>query len=464
MSEGAKNTPEPNYPPYGYYYPKQSYPPPDIKSQTKKGVQFMFIGLLLLVISNIFGIFLTIITNYLVSTSGYLSSYWLIFTIFSIIHIGVLLGFIVLLLIALFFFHRGRYEFGAKHENNIKMVRYFVLFYFIILIIQFFVLPMFTIFDPLGMLRITVGISTVFGLILTFLLSFTILYLVRELAQPFELDLLYIFVGVTILLNIIQEVFFAMFYAQLILPSLGRYYAFELFFEILFAILILLAFFAYYRMFKSFDPQGRYTPKESRAFLPRPEPVATHVSKFYARPIPSVIAIIIVSILIGMAIGVSMYVPEIGPNLFEFRSSGDPEYFTDYEEGIEMLQEGQSTSMGMNIQGSITFIEIIVTWEDEPDAVPRENQPDRFSVMLSFDGVEDATHTGENNHGEAGVIYITRIFEEDDLFYTDSLGIEVTLEFAGDQTNRLGIGPGFFNIADDSNEFYYEILVEYAEE
>ncbi len=106
----------------------------------------------------------------------------------------------------------------------------------------------------------------------------------------------------------------------------------------------------------------------------------------------------------------------------------------------------------------------MVTWEDEPDAIPRVNQPDRFSVVLSFDGVEDATHTGENDHGEAGVIYITRIFEEDDLFYTDGLGIEVTLEYAGDQTNRLGVGPGIFDIADDSNEFYYEILVNYTEE
>jgi hypothetical protein len=464
MSEGAKNTPEPNYPPYGYYYPKQSYPPPDVKSQTKKGVQFMFIGLLLLVISYIIDIFSTIIYNSLIDASVSFSDFWLLISMVSTISLGIFIGFIVLLFIALFFFHNGRYEFGAKHENDIKLAKYFALFYIILLIISFFVLPMFSILDPLGMLRITTGASIVFYLIRTFFLTFAIYYLARELAQPFELDLLYLFVGLTIFLIIIQEVFFAMFYAQLILPGHHGYYAFELFFEIFFAILSLLAFFAYYRMFKSFDPQGRYTPKESRAFLPRPEPVATHVWKFYARPIPSVIAIIIVSILIGMAIGVSMYVPEIGSNMFEFRSSGDPEYFTNYEEGLEMLQEGQSTSMGMNIQGYITFIEIVVTWEDEPDAITRENQPDRFSVMLSFDGIEDATHTGENSHGEVGIILITRIFEEDDLFYTDGLGIEITLEYAGDQTNRLGVGPGFFDIADDSNEFYYEILVEYSEE
>ncbi|MCK5560643.1 MAG: hypothetical protein KAJ51_08625, partial [Thermoplasmata archaeon] len=250
----------------------------------------MFIGLLLFVISNTIGIFSTIIVNYLIDTSGSISSYWIIFTMFSIISGGIFLGFVVLLLISLFFFHRGRYEIGVKHENNIKMAKFFVLFYFIILIIHFFVLPMFTIFDPLGMLRITVGVSTVFHLIQTFLLSFTILYLVRELAQPFELDLLYLFVGMTIFLSIIEEVFYAMFYAQLLLPGHWGSLAFQLFFKILFAILILLAFFAYYRMLKGFDPQDRYTPKESRAFLPRPEPVATHVWKFYSRPIPSVFA------------------------------------------------------------------------------------------------------------------------------------------------------------------------------
>jgi hypothetical protein len=144
MSEGAKNTPEPNYPPYGYYYPKQSYPPPDVKSQTKKGVQFMFIGLLLLVISYIIDIFSTIIYNSLIDASVSFSDFWLLISMVSTISLGIFIGFIVLLFIALFFFHNGRYEFGAKHENDIKLAKYFALFYIILLIISFFVLPMFS--------------------------------------------------------------------------------------------------------------------------------------------------------------------------------------------------------------------------------------------------------------------------------------------------------------------------------
>ncbi|WP_455392228.1 hypothetical protein [[Eubacterium] cellulosolvens] len=461
MSEGETKAPEQPYPYYPYYGYGTGYPPPDVKRETRRGVQFLFIGLIFYLISSFFGILSTIASSYFIYNYSILSGTWIIVTMLLFMSGGSFLGFIILLLISLFFFHRGRHEFGTKHEKNVHVAKIFLFIYFIIFLIQLFVLPMFMIFAPLGMLRVTVGISTIFSLVQIFLLTFSILYLIRELVGPLELDLLYIFVGLTIIFSIVQYLILVLFYANIFVPDFWGYVAFETSFEVIFTILVFLAFLAYYRMFKCFDNTGKFTPKESSAFLPRPESVATPMWIFFTRPRPSLLLILVISVMLGAGMGASIYIPDYSTDPYDVYIEIEPTAFTIYEDGIETLQEGDTMPVDLYVDGYITYINVVITWEDEPDAGPRVNQPDTFSVVLIIDGVESAPHTGENAHGDAGVITITQIYEEDELVYSDEFGIEVTLEYAGDQTNPIGIGPGLFNIEDNSNDFYYEIVVEY---
>ena len=300
-------------------------------------------------------------------------------------------------------------------------------------------------------------------------MAFAILLFVREFVKPHEKDLLYLFASVYIIIAIFSTIFSVVNYSIIMNEDNTGYYFVlmgAIIFEILYILILILALLIYYKLLKSFNSQGVYSPQESSSFLPRPKPIANYVYTFYSKPIMAFIIIFITAMVIGAAAGGTIHVPDFDG------SSGDPfsmdfdfgnqDVMAGYQEGTDMISEGESRYMDIPVDGNIQYVEVFAYWQDEADEPLLENQPDSFTIEVSF-GDYSRAQSGENPQGGEGIIQFNFYVEDADSYYTSSMDFIITLDYAGDQTNPLGIGPGFLDQEDNSNEIYWQITYQYYE-
>jgi hypothetical protein len=132
--------------------------------------------------------------------------------------------------------------------------------------------------------------------------------------------------------------------------------------------------------------------------------------------------------------------------------------------GTGMLNEGQSDTIAVTsgLDKYISKITVTMTWTDEPDNTPYENQPDTFSVTITGPNSSDEI-SGSNAIGGSGTI--TKEFgftysEVAELISTegDEYGITclITLEEAG---NQEGPFIGLFEQEDSQNAYDYTVEI-----
>jgi membrane protease YdiL (CAAX protease family) len=132
--------------------------------------------------------------------------------------------------------------------------------------------------------------------------------------------------------------------------------------------------------------------------------------------------------------------------------------------GSGMLNEGQSDSITVTsgLDKYINKIKITMTWTDEPNNTPYENQPDTFSVTITGPNSSDEI-SGSNSIGGSATITKEIGFtysEVAELISTqgDEYGVEcvITLEEAG---NQEGPFIGLLEQPDTGNDYEYTIEI-----
>ncbi len=128
------------------------------------------------------------------------------------------------------------------------------------------------------------------------------------------------------------------------------------------------------------------------------------------------------------------------------------------------LDEGASSQLSYSseIDKYIVGMKVTLTWTDEPNNSPYENQPDTFSVTLSGPGVSDSS-SGSNAIGGSGII-TTEIevtySEVAELISAeqDEYDIEcvITLDEAGNQEGPI---IGVFEQEDSGNNYDYSVEI-----
>jgi hypothetical protein len=131
--------------------------------------------------------------------------------------------------------------------------------------------------------------------------------------------------------------------------------------------------------------------------------------------------------------------------------------------GGGMLNEGQSEmiTISSELDKYIKEVKVTLTWTDEPDNSPLENQPDTFSVTLTGPGGSESS-SGSNAIGSPGMITTEigfTISEVAELISAeeDDYGIEciITMEEAGNQEGPFGL----YEQPDDSNDYTYTMEI-----
>lgn len=452
MSEGEFN-PDPMSTQVGVY------PPPyGQRSDTRTGVKIMFIAIIFAIIDLILGIFYYIVIYSLFNPYFIVENItgWIIVSVtFSIIRTIIFIIFLILMVISLYFFLRGRFEFNIEHTANVNLAKIFIIIYIVILITSFFVFPLILLAQGYSSLQLLVGLSTITTILLGFFLSFAILFLIKGFVDPRDRDLLIIFASFMILLPLFDFIINKILFLAPVGPS---YFLYLTVFPIIRLFIWLFVAFAYLSTKRCFAPDGKFTPAHRPAFLPRPRLVAGYIHRFYAKPIIAFILILIIAMVFGTAVGLSVQVPDLNVEV-DINPPG-PDDLTLGEgavEGTERLQEGQSASIDISVDGAMVYLEGYLTWLDEPDEGRFTNQPDRFTIEITC-GNETETYTDRNPHGAEGVISFEMTFPELGLDYVE---ITITLEYAGDQTGPAG---RWAFVSDNSNEIDYEFYYEYIDE
>jgi hypothetical protein len=372
---------------------------------------------------------------------------------------GVLtFSFIILALIAIFKFYGGRDEFGPDHSENIMWARNFlflyVIFFVVNLVLAYSVLYM---FNP----QVQVSIGAAIAVLQSFFFGFLFLYLVRGLAGARERDLLYTFVALTILVAIIGAVIVRIIVLTAESPFILRQtYTASSILALLDAFAGFLAFLAYHMIKKDMAAHGPDLPKDRPGFLPRSMTLAPRVREFYTNPKKAFLAITIVAIIVAAVVGAT-----IGPitTIHVQVNTGDLGEFLDERSAslkfAGSLMEGDTEEFEVYLNTSILALQVIMYWEDEPDARLRTNQPDGFTMeVIALDMPK--TTSGENPHGEGGGLDISITYNQE---YIDVVLIRVTLDYAGDQEGPVGIGPSPLKIEDNSNDFDVVVMYSFQE-
>ncbi|MCK5561722.1 MAG: hypothetical protein KAJ51_14060 [Thermoplasmata archaeon] len=311
-------------------------------------------------------------------------------------------------------------------------------------------------------------ITETLAIILSFFLGFMILFLVKEFVNPRIKDLLYIFAGLMVLIPIFQVIVWIFLPISL---TTDFYWLDEpvliamTFFTLLHSIMWGLAAFVFYNINKGLKIHGRTIPKEPPSFLPRPEPVAKYAGEFYLRPKRAIFGVVVVTIILGVALGASYYVP----NESDSSSSRFPEDMYDesphsygYTEFGEIF-ERETKQLELDLFCEVFSFRVDFYWTDEPDAPMRDNEPDRFTLEVNLGALSDSD-SQENSQGDMGHIYIEWEFDVEDPRFIDYAEIVITLDDAGDQTGPGGIAQSPLTIEDNSNEFQLDVSYFYQAE
>lgn len=459
---------------YPHYYGGYPYPYPHIRFETPTAVKILFFGIIIMMIVQFLSLTANVLQSiYFNAGSDYRTG--MVFTgiLFSIS--GLLFWiFIILLVISVYVFHRGKFEFNQQHQESIKWAKFYIIGYFILFALAFIlaliiVASMFLSEQFSQAPAYLTGISSVITILQSFFLGFLILFLVKEIISPRDRDILYIFAGLMVLLPLIQAITVMIEFLQIESSNFSDfsdyYYSRLIFFGFCNLVMWAIAAFAFYNISKRLKINERTIPDKPAKFLPRPKVISKYLYQFYTKPKRSILAVVIVAIIIGAGVGVSAQAlqdqiskPSISFSGDTFSESG--EYQTS-EDGI--LNEGESVDIDIHIHSNIIVFEVFLYWVDEPDQGYRDNEPDMFTLQVDLNG-ESRSETDQNPQGGQGEIGLSWHYDENESYYVDTALITITLEIAGDQEGPIGLPRSPLTIEDNSNEFQLDVMYYYQSE
>lgn len=457
---------EQKHPPY---YGGYQYPYPHIKFETPTAVKILFYGLIIMIIVQFLGLLATLII-YSFYTNQSFNEFRTDFFIFGILNsISSLLFwiFIILLVISVFVFHRGKLEFNQQHKKNIDWAKIFIIGYFILFAIAFIM----TLFIIASMLfseqyfqvpSFFTAISSSVAILQSFFLGFLILFLVKDIISPRDRDLLYIFAGLMVLLPLTNATT-GMIESLLLAPGDSGFgvdvsYGTAIIFDLCYLVIWLIATFAFFNISKGLKTLERTIPDKPDKFLPRPKAVSKYLYKFFSKPKVSIPTVLVIAIIIGAGVGASAQIAYDQAVEHAKENFEDVEYlpYQSHRSENGILSEGQNEFIEVNIHSNIIELEVNLYWVDEPDQGRRNNEPDVFTLQVDLNG-ESWSDTNQNPHGGEGEIGLSWYYEKEDLYYVDTAMIMITLETAGDQTGPIGLPISPYTIEDNSNEYFLEI-------
>jgi hypothetical protein len=439
------------------------YISPEVKKETHYAVRFMYIAIIMLLLSQVLSLVAFLTINQMSYGGLFDQAQWGMMILFSALGSFFGLIFFVMIIISLYQFHRGRLEFDTKHSKDVKIGLWFILIYFILIGISV-LLPLTLFFMPLSSIVYFNSLWQVFYVLESFFIGLGLLFLARSFANKRERDLLYLFtsliIGVTIIDSIIEIGFFySVLYSE---EVFSRYILYGGIRRGIMIFVWFIGFLAYYLINRSFDPYDRFIAEPTKGFLPkRPKPVVNYVYKFYSKPVPAFLVMLVIAIVIGAGAGFAIDM-DIDPDqvIDEFflenerQGSVDLYEITDRGSLNEYAQEDRTYSLKKRTYE----LAVHLTWMDESDERFLYNEPDTFTLSVNCIAGSDSA-TAENQHGEMG--YIDLLFRCEDTGgespFIDRLNVTITLENAGDQTTPFGLF-GRLNQEDNSNN--YDISIE----
>ena len=461
-----KPSPNPDHP--GRNPELELWKPPEVKVNTKNGLNIIILGFIIIIISNILSIISSSILYYIIYN---VSNYWemgfwfILVSSISIVTIILYILFIILLVVSFLAFNKGKFEFGEVHLRNIRYAGVFIITYVVLfasgLISDLFFYPFTYYPDSSIPISIFVAYSEMLSIISAFFIAFAILYLVKSFASEFEKDLLYLSASILIILPIISSILYIFTYTTF---SYDIYLGSSLTLRIIRIINWFIVVFTYVRLKRSFDTYARFKPKEDKKFLPRPEPMAGYAFRFYSKPIKALKIFIIVAIIFGAFSGIAFASTYITFDEMYSSSIGSQGNEQDVEskqfDYSESLTETETIDSIIPVNGELIQLDALLTWIDEPDRSRRSNEPDVFSLEIQY-VVETLSQTEQNPQGEQGIIQLSCGYDLDEGVYVDEITVSITLVYAGDQTGPLGLGSSPLTIEDNSNEFECVVNIHY---
>lgn len=161
-----------------------------------------------------------------------------------------------------------------------------------------------------------------------------------------------------------------------------------------------------------------------------------------------------------LAIVILLLIPALGSGGYREEEhgggSGGGEILTETFGESGTLQEGETHSTSFDTGGYVLRATFTLTWEDEPDAIGRENRGDTFTLRITAPTGEEREDTMTNDHGSPGEITIR--FDLGGLDVSGPWAVNVTLDDAGDQEVIL---IGYPVTADDGNSFSLDVSMDY---
>jgi len=339
-------------------YPSGAFPESGVEYETRQGIKFMIYAMVVAIIDIILNLIYYPIATTMFYEGGLDQGVWALVVALNGVSFLLFLGFIILACISLYQFNRGRFEFDQQHVEDVKWVKIFVISYVILFIFSIVVFPLLFIRMTFEDWYILNSISPAISILLNFFIAISIFLLVRSFAGNFEKDLLYVVSGFLIVIPILRIIYELAFFSTLQGLELFGSIMYITFFSSISLILWCLALFAYFKILKSFDPFGKYTPLESSKFIPRPKPIAKYGFYFYSKPILAFLVVLIIAIALGVASGISYraQMERVGSSSSNYDNNGD-NTASGETNSVEItesgtLTEGEQVNLDFNLDSS----------------------------------------------------------------------------------------------------------------
>jgi hypothetical protein len=449
-----------NHPPYPPPYPPPYYSPYQ-QFNSKRALQLMYIAIILIIVSS----FLDSLSYFYLSTVEYEFSIGLFLLLGPVYALQLIAGalfffFFIMVIISVVLFKTDEYHFGEKHRKNMKWAVFFTIGFALVYGGAWIVNIWFAFVWPSMSAIITLySIQQAMYIARSLFLVFMVFLPISAIAGMNEKDKMYLFatgmIAVIILRGIVDM--FSIDNFGLFEPGIAIAYGVLYLIE---ALIWISAFLAYRSLWNSSKQYGREIPKDSKPFLPRPKPLDRPLYNFYSRPVQAFIVIVIIAIILGAAEGASLMrmvgLDDNEPNIdfleFDEEFEGSPGSFS----STGLLGEGESEEIQVPLFIPITLVEVTLTWFDEDDDFPRENQPDYFSLEVTC-AHTNTMDQASNQQGGQGMIFVD--IEDVDAEVDNYAYISITLVSAGDQTGPRGSPFGPWVVQDNENT--WELTVDY---
>lgn len=445
----------------------------NIAYYSRNGVRLMLIAITFYIFSHIFRATSVHIQSYMffeISDARYNLAMALAWT--SIVFVGI---FIAIVLVSLYMFHLGRFEFNPQHTKNVKWSIIFMIGFIVISVLSIIISVIYVI-SSIGQeadeltssaYYIYSGFPQAFYILQSFFLAFMILLVVKEFVTFRMMIFLYLVAGLIILIALVDSIIDILdpyFFNPETAQDFAAIIRLKANFIFIIALIWSLVALSYIFILGSLKTYGRTLPPKSLATRPILGRVIKYFRPVTTRPYVPFIAILIIAVIMGGAAAESAQVPRrlgIATGL-PLRVEQPSEVSSEYLEE-SMLNEGESIDINININKDVNSIYFVLSWEDEPDEPLRDNNPDEFSMDVSA-GRLTKSDESVNDDGGYGHITIYWDFGADDPYSISTAQITIKLEFAGDQEGPAGIVGSPILVEDNSNYFKLRVWWTYIEE